>query len=344
MVEILAFICLERNQNTEFETQWETVLPFLKNLFLFQQESFSFHNLPLPVQEWKKIVQLFSSQLPIFQKQFLQLLLNKITDVIGKRYLMDISSQEQSRILEMVASGTKASVVHVMQMIAILGLTLVQGKTIPMNYARERALPHFASEDCHPSSLGYLNNGYESGLRPAEMYFNALQGREALVHVVADTPQLGYASRRFLRNFEDISIAYDLTVRDPTGVVSFLDGDDGFSPNFVEKQKYFILTWTRRKIETQFSAQFQFCSEWLDTLHLDLQKECMQRRQELNYLLNLEIQQIIKDVISIRKMKTFFHPSASLDQNIVTAIDFDRTLRIHRSQMFERRQEKNRKE
>ena len=69
--------------------------------------------------QWDTILRLFYRQAPIFQKQFLNLLLDKITDVTGKRYLVNISSQAGSHMQEMVASNTKASTVHVMQMTGI---------------------------------------------------------------------------------------------------------------------------------------------------------------------------------------------------------------------------------
>jgi len=297
------------------------------------------------VLHWEKILRLFYRQSPIFQKQFFQSILNKITDVTGKRYLINISSQPESHMAEMVASGTKASTVHVMQITGILGSSRVQGKTVPRNYARERALPHFHPSDKHPSTFGYMKNGYETGLTPLEMYFNGLQGRESLANVVAQTPLLGYAQRRFLRNFEDITIAYDYTVRDPTGIVSFLDGDDGFSANHVEKQSYFCLKWDEKKIQERFHAGRETIFEqWFSRSTVQVQKECVTKKTQLKQLLDEEVTQIIQDVHRVRKMKSFYHPSPPLDTSIVTAVHFERTLYIHRSQMMDRLQTINMKE
>lgn len=283
--------------------------------------------------QWDTILRLFYRQAPIFQKQFLNLLLDKITDVTGKRYLVNISSQAGSHMQEMVASNTKASTVHVMQMTGILGLSRVQGRSVPRNYARDRASPHFTCRNYHPSSFGFIQNGYETGLTPLEMYFNALQGRESLVNVVSQTPQLGYAQRRFLRNFEDISIAYDYTVRDPTGIVEFLSGDDGFSSCHVEKQKYFCISWDRKQITQYFFASIE---TWFPLVTEEVQLECTTKQEELKHLLKEEVDQILSDVVQIRKMKVFFHATPPLDQNIVTALHFQRILQIHRSQMLER--------
>ncbi|CAI5461136.1 unnamed protein product [Closterium sp. Yama58-4] len=75
----------------------------------------------------------------------------------------------------------------------------------------------------------------ESGLTPTEFVFHTMGGREGLVDTAVKTAETGYMSRRLMKALEDLSVAYDGTVRNASGgIVQMRYGDDGMDPAHME--------------------------------------------------------------------------------------------------------------
>jgi DNA-directed RNA polymerase III subunit RPC1 len=56
-------------------------------------------------------------------------------------------------------------------------------------------------------------------------------GREGLVDTAVKTAETGYMARRLMKALEDLSMQYDMTVRNSEqSVVQFSYGDDGLNP------------------------------------------------------------------------------------------------------------------
>ena len=80
-----------------------------------------------------------------------------------------------------------------------------------------------------------MSNSFFSGLTPTEFFFHTMAGREGLVDTAVKTARTGYMYRRLMKALEDLSVQYDLTVRNSTGaVVQFKYGDDGLDPAGME--------------------------------------------------------------------------------------------------------------
>jgi len=63
-------------------------------------------------------------------------------------------------------------------------------------------------------------------------------GREGLIDTAIKTSETGYIQRRLSKAMEDISIAYDLTVRNSHhGILQFFYGEDGLDAAFLEKSR-----------------------------------------------------------------------------------------------------------
>ena len=146
------------------------------------------------------------------------------------------SLSDHNRFLMLVNSGSKGSILNISQMMSCLGQQSVEGKRVPYGF-ESRTLPHFSKYDDSPTARGFIENSYINGLSAHEMFFHAMAGRIGLIDTAVKTSQTGYAQRRIIKSLEDITVCYDMTVRNHMGkIIQFAYGDDGFDSTRVEGQ------------------------------------------------------------------------------------------------------------
>ena len=164
--------------------------------------------------------------------------LNQAVGEAGKIAITQLPSS--NRMINIVKSGSKGSVINIGQMIALVGQQNVDGKRIPYGFT-DRTLPHFHKYDDGPSARGFVENSFMKGLNPHEFFFHAMGGREGVIDTAVKTSETGYIQRKLIKAMEDLKIVSDLTVRNANGViVQFLYGEDGIDPTKIEKQKTII--------------------------------------------------------------------------------------------------------
>lgn len=158
--------------------------------------------------------------------------LSKVRDDVGE-ICMDELGPANSPLI-MATCGSKGSKINVSQMVACVGQQIISGKRVPDGF-QDRSLPHFHKNSKHPLAKGFVSNSFYSGLTPTEFLFHAISGREGLVDTAVKTAETGYMSRRLMKSLEDLSSAYDGTVRSSNSdVVQFVYGDDGLDPTYME--------------------------------------------------------------------------------------------------------------
>ncbi|KGG50760.1 DNA-directed RNA polymerase [Mitosporidium daphniae] len=148
--------------------------------------------------------------------------------------------REQNNVKQMVVAGSKGTFINLSQMTACVGQQTVEGSRIPMSFGggggASRTLPHFLKSDDGPESRGFVENSYLRGLTPQEFFFHAMGGREGLIDTAVKTAETGYIQRRLVKALEDLTVAYDGTVRNGLGqVVQFAYGDDGMDAQALER-------------------------------------------------------------------------------------------------------------
>lgn len=132
-----------------------------------------------------------------------------------------------STALVMARSGARGNVLNIAQMTAIVGQQALRGRRIDKGY-HGRTLPYFKENDLSPKARGFIKSNFKSGLTPAEFFFGAMTGRDALMDTALRTPKSGYLYRRLSNAMQDLKVEYDGSVRDASGkIVQFLYGEDG---------------------------------------------------------------------------------------------------------------------
>lgn len=130
----------------------------------------------------------------------------------------------------MAKSGAKGSNLNVSQMVATVGQQIISNARVADGF-QDRTLPHFPKAARQPTSKGFVQSSFFSGLSPTELIFHAMSGREGLVDTAVKTAETGYMSRRLMKSLEDLSVQYDTTVRNSTNsIVQFQFGEDSLDP------------------------------------------------------------------------------------------------------------------
>lgn len=178
-------------------------------------------------------------------------ILNTTISKVGKVALSNINDL-QNRMINMVKSGSKGSIINVSQMIACLGQQNVDGKRIPYGFD-DRTLPHYTKYDDGPESRGFVENSFISGLSPQEFFFHSMGGREGLIDTAVKTSETGYIQRKLVKAMEDCKINYDYTVRNASGsIIQFLYGEDGMDATKIESQPLLYIESDYAKLKQDY--------------------------------------------------------------------------------------------
>ena len=134
---------------------------------------------------------------------------------------------QNSAAITMARSGARGNPLNIAQMTAVVGQQALRGKRIESGF-KNRTMSYFGNKDLSPKARGFVKNNFKSGLTPAEFFFGAMTGRDALMDTALRTPKSGYLYRRLSNALQDLKVEYDGTVRDASSrIVQFSYGEDG---------------------------------------------------------------------------------------------------------------------
>ena len=159
-------------------------------------------------------------------------ILSRVRQQAGEHCFSELNKLNSAMLMATCAS--KGSAINVAQMVAVVGQQIINQERVQEGF-QDRTLPHFPKYARQPPSKGFVRNSFYTGLSPNEFFFHAMSGREGLVDTAVKTAETGYMSRRLMKSLEDLSIAYDNTVRNSTGaVIQYQYGDDKLDPTSME--------------------------------------------------------------------------------------------------------------
>jgi len=129
-------------------------------------------------------------------------------------------------LMVMVNSGARGSNIQVAQMGAIVGQQAMRGGRIGKGY-HDRTLSCFKRNDLGSDARGFIGNSFKTSLKPHEMFFMAMTGRDSMMDTALRTPKSGYLYRRLANALQDLKVEYDETTRDAASrIVQFQYGED----------------------------------------------------------------------------------------------------------------------
>ena len=158
--------------------------------------------------------------------------LNQVRNETGR--VVAENAMTTTGTMMMVRSGARGNLINVAQMAACVGQQAFRGGRISSGY-KGRTLSCFKRGDLGPEARGFIRNSFKSGLRPHEMFFMAMTGRDSLMDTALRTPKSGYLYRRLANAMQDLKVEYDNSVRDASGkIVQFNYGEDNLDVSRTE--------------------------------------------------------------------------------------------------------------
>jgi len=160
--------------------------------------------------------------------------------IILNKSLDDVENVIQKHMKEnytvvMAKSGSRGSLVNLVQTSAVVGQEMVMGERMERGY-HNRTFPHFKQGDTSLEAKGFVGRGFKNGLTPFEFFFDAINSRESLMDKSLKTRHSGYMERRLVGALQDLKVEYDGTVRDSANrIVQFIPGEDGIDPSKIER-------------------------------------------------------------------------------------------------------------
>ena len=152
-------------------------------------------------------------------------MLNQTRDSMGK--IAQSAMLPDNCLGLMVKSGSKGSMVNVLQIMACVGQQNCVGKRMQPTVSG-RTLPMFRPNDDSARARGFVKHSYIDGLTPDEYWHHTVGGREGLIDTAVKTSTTGYITRRLVKSLESIHVATDKTVRDSQNrILQFVYGEDG---------------------------------------------------------------------------------------------------------------------
>lgn len=120
-----------------------------------------------------------------------------------------------NRIRQMVEAGSKGSAINLVQLFACVGYQSVAGVGAQTPPGK-------------PEMHSFVGHSFVEGLTEEEFWLHACASREGMIQTAVKTADAGYLMRRMVKTLENVTVAYDGTVRDSCGsVVQFVYGTDG---------------------------------------------------------------------------------------------------------------------
>jgi DNA-directed RNA polymerase II subunit RPB1 len=247
-------------------------------------------------------------------------ILNETTSEVGKIGFAQIE-EKTNRMINMVKSGSKGKEINISQMIVCVGQQNVDGKRITYGFT-DRTLPHFTKYDDGPEARGFVKNSFISGLKPHEVFFHAMGGREGLIDTAVKTSETGYIQRRLVKAMEDSKIHYDNSVRTADGtIIQYIYGEDGMDGCKIEVQIIDSIYKNNIELDLEYNLkktdniEIHVTEEVLKSITTDTYKRCNEHFEKIiddklfliKKIFNYEKKNVINYPIPFRRIITTTH-------------------------------------
>lgn len=165
--------------------------------------------------------------------------LSELTRLNAPDYLND-----NNRLLDMINSGSKGSIVNFNQITRVVGQQVEDTGRIAQRFSKEtRVLPHFTKFDPRAGTRGLVKNSFIKGLSPSEFFMHAMGGRIGLIDTACKTSVTGAQYRRLVKVLEpliskDVGNGKRVVMNQTTDqLVQFEYGENSYDATFLKRLK-----------------------------------------------------------------------------------------------------------
>lgn len=177
-------------------------------------------------------------------------------DIYNEILLRNIRKKENG-LLSIIMSGSKGKINNLMAIAARAGQMLINGERLRDNAGYKRTTPYSTRYDDDPRANGYITGCYTSGMTVLEYFSNASNARFDLITKALSTSVTGDKNRNAVKNFENIIVDNLFRCMRGRRVVQMIEGEDGFSPQKVQKLGVPIVFDNEEAIRKKYADQIE---------------------------------------------------------------------------------------
>jgi len=188
--------------------------------------------------------------------------LNKAKD-LGLKIAKD-ALKPDNNFISTVTSGSKGDYFNIAQITGLLGQQNLSGlRPSPTLDGNRRTLVHYPRIIINDParkyrSRGFIASSFINGMKPDELFFHAMTGREGMTKTAMGTATSGYIQRSIVKLNEDLKIGYDGSVRDANqNIYQYVFGNHGFDPCKVTFTKFGCQPINIQRYANQLKNQIQ---------------------------------------------------------------------------------------
>ena len=150
--------------------------------------------------------------------------LGSIGDTISSKYL-----SPSNDFLTMINSKAKGTAENIAKILGMLGQIFIYGNRPPLSLNQNTRCNVYCVQNSNNLKYrGFCKSSFMKGLDPLELFFHLMASRTGLIDTAIKTADVGSLHHRINKNFEDILIAYDGSVRNIAGKIYQFAYSDGF--------------------------------------------------------------------------------------------------------------------
>lgn len=151
---------------------------------------------------------------------------------------------KENRLLDMINSGSKGSIVNFNQITRVVGQQIEDTGRIAQRMSNNtRVLPHFTKNDPRAGTRGLVKSSFIKGLKPHEFFMHAMGGRIGLIDTACKTSVTGAQYRRLVKVLEpliikDVGNGKRAVINQTTDqMVQFEYGENSYDATYLKRLK-----------------------------------------------------------------------------------------------------------
>tara|TARA_B110000263_G_scaffold172750_2_gene150731 strand:- start:2356 stop:6645 length:4290 start_codon:yes stop_codon:yes gene_type:complete len=164
---------------------------------------------------------------------------------------------EKNNLLKLAMSGSKGKIAQMIEMLATIGLKLMNGKDLlPCKFSYFKTSPYFQRYDLTPQSKGYVCNSYFSGTNVSEYLILTMASRYDIIVKALMTATAGDQNRKSIKNLESVIVNNIRIIKNNTHIIQYIYGYNSFDVlNSVKLNIKNILLMNNKDFEKKYKYE-----------------------------------------------------------------------------------------
>lgn len=170
---------------------------------------------------------------------------------------------DSNNLLKLAMSGSKGKLSQMFEMLATIGLKLMDGSNLLSNhkFTYFRTSPYYQRFDLSPESKGFISNSYFSGTNVSEYLIMTMSGRHDIIVKALLTAIAGDQNRKSIKNLESVSVNNIRLIKNNNHIIQYIYGYNSIDNTKTIKhnlKNIFMMTFDEFKKEFMYKDQLEF--------------------------------------------------------------------------------------